>query len=185
MWRWRRTEQISWTDRVKNEEVLQRVKVDRNILRTIKRRTDNRIYHIRVLRTKSLPHDSTEGQVEGTRRGERRRTKVPDNLKGKKGCWNLTEETISSTERFKVTIKTQNQCVNIISILFRQHVSVLLDHLQASIQRYVVQSVNIMICTDCTSYLWMLDWRWSNNTETCCQNKILVIFIHCCVVTAT
>ena len=51
MWRWRRTEKFSWTDRVKNE-VLQRVKEDRNILHTIKRRTDNRIYHIRVLRKK-------------------------------------------------------------------------------------------------------------------------------------
>jgi hypothetical protein len=30
-----------------------------------------------------------------------------------------------------------------ISILLRQHVSVLLDHLQASIQRYEVQSVHI------------------------------------------
>ena len=38
-----------------------------------------------------------------------------------------------------------------------------------------------MICTDCTSYLWMLAWRWSNKTETCCHNKIL-IFIHCCCV---
>jgi hypothetical protein len=55
MWRWRKTEQFSWTDRVKNEEVLRRVKEDRNILHTIKRRTDNRIYHIRVLRTKCLP----------------------------------------------------------------------------------------------------------------------------------
>jgi len=33
-----------------------------------------------------------------------------------------------------------------------------------------------MICTDCTSYLWMLSWRWSNNTETCCHNKILMFW---------
>ena len=38
-----------------------------------------------------------------------------------------------------------------------------------------------MICTDCTSYLWILVWRWSNKTKTCCHNKI-VIFIHCCCV---
>jgi hypothetical protein len=36
MWCWRRMEKISWTDRVRNEEVLQRVKQDRNILHTIK-----------------------------------------------------------------------------------------------------------------------------------------------------
>jgi hypothetical protein len=35
MWCWRRME-ISWTDRVRNEEVLQRVKEKRNILHTIK-----------------------------------------------------------------------------------------------------------------------------------------------------
>jgi hypothetical protein len=36
MWCWRRMETISWTDRVRNEEVLQRVKVKRNILLTKK-----------------------------------------------------------------------------------------------------------------------------------------------------
>ena len=38
MWCWRRMEKISWTDRVRNEEVLLRVKEERNILRTVKRR---------------------------------------------------------------------------------------------------------------------------------------------------
>jgi hypothetical protein len=38
MWCWRRMEVISWTDRVRNEEVLHRVKEERNILHTIKRR---------------------------------------------------------------------------------------------------------------------------------------------------
>jgi hypothetical protein len=36
-------EAISWTDCVKNNEVLQRVKEDRNILRAIKRRKVNLI----------------------------------------------------------------------------------------------------------------------------------------------
>jgi len=36
MWRWGRTE-ISWINHVKNEEVLHRVKVGRNILNKIKR----------------------------------------------------------------------------------------------------------------------------------------------------
>jgi len=49
----------------------------------------------------------------------------------------------SKTKCFKVTIKTQQHCINI-SILLWQHVLVLLDHLQASIQRYEVQSVHIM-----------------------------------------
>jgi replicative superfamily II helicase len=37
---------ISWTDNVRNEEVLQRVKEERNILRTIKRRKANWIGHM-------------------------------------------------------------------------------------------------------------------------------------------
>jgi hypothetical protein len=37
-WCWRRTEKISWNDRVRKEEVLQRVKKDRNILQTIKKK---------------------------------------------------------------------------------------------------------------------------------------------------
>ena len=44
----------------------------------------------------------------------------------------------SKTKCFKVTVKTQQHCVNI-SVLLWRHVSVLLDHLQASIQRYEVQ----------------------------------------------
>jgi hypothetical protein len=32
MWCWRRMEKISWTDRVRNEEVLHGVKEERNIL---------------------------------------------------------------------------------------------------------------------------------------------------------
>jgi hypothetical protein len=36
MWCWRRMEEISWTDRVRNEEALHRVKGERNIVPTIK-----------------------------------------------------------------------------------------------------------------------------------------------------
>jgi hypothetical protein len=38
MWCWRRMEKISWTDRVRNEEVLHRVNEERNILHTIKKK---------------------------------------------------------------------------------------------------------------------------------------------------
>ena len=35
MWCWRRMEKISWTDRVRNEDVLHRVKEERNIVHTV------------------------------------------------------------------------------------------------------------------------------------------------------
>jgi len=48
----------------------------------------------------------------------------------------------SQTKRFNDTVKTQQQCTNI-SILLWQRVSVLLEHLEPSIQRYKVQSLHI------------------------------------------
>jgi hypothetical protein len=41
MWCWRTMEKISWTDHVRNEEVLLRVKEQRNILHEISRRKAN------------------------------------------------------------------------------------------------------------------------------------------------
>jgi hypothetical protein len=46
MWCWRRMEKISWTDRVRNEEVLLRVKEQRYILHYIIKRKANCIGHI-------------------------------------------------------------------------------------------------------------------------------------------
>jgi hypothetical protein len=46
MWFWRRMKKITWTNRVRNEEVLHRVNKERNILHTIKRRKANWIGHI-------------------------------------------------------------------------------------------------------------------------------------------
>ena len=51
----------------------------------------------------------------------------------------------SKTECFKITVKAQHRCINI-SLLLWQHISVLLDHLRGSIQRYEVHSVHIMYC---------------------------------------
>jgi hypothetical protein len=46
MWCWRRMKKISWTDRVRNEVVLLRVKGERNILHEISKRKANWIGHI-------------------------------------------------------------------------------------------------------------------------------------------
>ena len=65
MWCWRRMENISWTDRVRNEEVLYRVKEQRNIIHicTVKRRKANWIGHI--LRVNCLLQRVTEGKIQG------------------------------------------------------------------------------------------------------------------------
>jgi hypothetical protein len=61
MWCWRRMEKVSWTDRVRNEEVLRRVKEERDILHTIKRRKANCIGHI--WRRNSLLKRTIEGKI--------------------------------------------------------------------------------------------------------------------------
>jgi hypothetical protein len=56
-------EKISWTDRARNEEVLHRVKDERNILHTVKRRKANWIGHI--LSRNCLLKQVIEGKLEG------------------------------------------------------------------------------------------------------------------------
>ena len=60
MWCWRRMEKISWTDHVRNEEVLLRVNEQRNILHEIMKRKANWIGHI--LRRNCLLKQVIEGK---------------------------------------------------------------------------------------------------------------------------
>jgi hypothetical protein len=80
-------EKISWTDRVTNEEVLHRVKEERNILHTIKRKKANRIGHIlrRDCLLKHVIEGKLEGRIEMTGRRGRRRKQLLDDLKEKRG----------------------------------------------------------------------------------------------------
>jgi hypothetical protein len=63
MWCWRRMEKISWTDHVRNEEVLLRVKEQRNILHEIYKRKANWIGHI--LRRNCVLQRVIEGKIQG------------------------------------------------------------------------------------------------------------------------
>jgi hypothetical protein len=58
-------EKISWIDRVRNEEVLHKVKEKRNVLRTIKRRKANCIGHTlhRNCVLKHINEEKIEGQM--------------------------------------------------------------------------------------------------------------------------
>jgi hypothetical protein len=76
-------ENISWTDHMRNEEVLLRVKAQKNILHEIRKRKANWIGHI--LRRNCLLQRVTEGMIQGgievTGRRGRRRRKLLDDLK--------------------------------------------------------------------------------------------------------
>jgi hypothetical protein len=99
MWCCRRMEKISWTDHVRNEEVLLRVNEQRNILHEIRKRKANWIGHI--LRRNCLLKQVIEGKIKGemevTRRRGRRRRKLLDDLKDKRGYSHLKEEALDPT----------------------------------------------------------------------------------------
>ena len=71
MWCWRRMEKISWTDHVRNEEVLLRVNEQRNILHEIRKRKANWIGH--VLYRNCLLKQVIEGKIKGEMEVARRR----------------------------------------------------------------------------------------------------------------
>jgi hypothetical protein len=76
-------EKISWTDHVRNEDVLLRVNKERNILHKIRKRKANWIGHI--LRRNCLLQRVIQGKIQGgievTERQGKRRRKLLDDLK--------------------------------------------------------------------------------------------------------
>ena len=99
MWCWRRMEKISWTDHVRNEEVLLRVNEQRNILHGIRKRKANWIGHI--LRRNCLLKQVIEGKIKGEMEVARRRKedvrKLLDDLKDGRGYSHLKEEALDRT----------------------------------------------------------------------------------------
>jgi hypothetical protein len=86
--------EISWANRVRNEEALHRVEEERNILHTIKRRKANWIGHL-LRRNCLLKHVIETTEVMGIRGGRRKR--LLDECKEKRGCWKLKEEALDRT----------------------------------------------------------------------------------------
>jgi hypothetical protein len=84
---------------VRNEEVLLRVKEQRNILHEIRKRKANWIAHI--LRRNCLLQQVVEGKIKGrievTGRRGRRLRKLLDDPKGRRGYCQLKEETLDRT----------------------------------------------------------------------------------------
>ena len=117
MWCQRRMEKISWTDHVRNEEVLLRVKEQRNILHEIRKRKANWIGHI--LRRNCLLQWVIEGKIQGgievTGRQGRRRRKLLDVLKERRGYSHLKEEALDRTmwrARFGPVVRQTTKWMN-------------------------------------------------------------------------
>ena len=92
-------EKISFTDHVRNEDVLLKVKEQRNILHEIHKRKAKWIGHI--LHRNCLLQRVVEGKIQGgievTGRQGRRRRKLLDDLKERRGYCHLKEETLDRT----------------------------------------------------------------------------------------
>jgi hypothetical protein len=88
-------ERISWTDHLRNEEVLLRVKEQGNILHEISKRKANWIGHILG---RNIPKMVIEGKIkrgiEVTGRCGRRRRKLLDDFKERKGYSHLKGEAL-------------------------------------------------------------------------------------------
>jgi hypothetical protein len=99
MWCWRRLVKISWGDRVRTEELLQRVKEDRTIVNTTKRRKAKWIGHI-LRRNYLLEHvidGKIKGRIEVTGRQGRRGKQPLYDLKGMRGHSKLEKGALGRT----------------------------------------------------------------------------------------
>jgi hypothetical protein len=88
-------EEISWTDRVKNAELLYRVKEERNIPHTTKRR--KAIWTGHASRRNRLLELIIEGKIELTGRRGRRRKQLLDDLKETRSYCELQDEALDCT----------------------------------------------------------------------------------------
>jgi hypothetical protein len=96
MWCLRRMEKLIWTDHVRNEDVLLRVKEQTNILHEIRKRKANWFGHIlrRNCLLQRVIKERFKGGIEVTGRQGRRRRKLLDDLKEKRGYSYLKEEAL-------------------------------------------------------------------------------------------
>jgi hypothetical protein len=96
---WRRMEKISWTDQVRNEEGLLRVKKQRDMLHEISKWKANWIGHI-LLRNCLLQHvieGNIKGGIEVTGRRGKGRRKLLGGLKESRGYSHLKKEAVRRT----------------------------------------------------------------------------------------
>jgi len=94
-------EKTCWTDQVRNEEVFLGVKEQRNILHEISKRKANWIGHIlcRNCLLQQVIEGKIKGGIEVTERRGRRRRKLLDDLKERRGYSQLKEEALDRSTR--------------------------------------------------------------------------------------
>ena len=81
-------EKIKWSEKVTNEQVLERIGEKRTLLNNILRKTANS----HILRKNCLLHDDIEGQMTEVKAVGRRRKQLLDELRNKRRYWELKEK---------------------------------------------------------------------------------------------
>jgi hypothetical protein len=105
MWFLRRMLRISWTDKITNEEVMFRAGVDRQLMRSIRRRQLEFFGH--VMRKGALEQLVVTGKIEGRRSRGRPRTKFLDSIsRTLKSDFNPTEIIHLTTDRLRWRVVT-------------------------------------------------------------------------------
>ena len=141
---------------MENEEVLLRVKEHRNILHTVTRRKAKWIGHNwrTNCQLKHVIEGKTDGRIEVTGRWGRRRNKLLDDLKEKRGHWKLKDEALDrSVEELAVewgcgpvvrqTAERLTLLVDIKQLLLLLLTSVLVSVLS---DRFVCEELTELLC---------------------------------------
>ena len=81
MWIWRKMLKISWTQKVSNHQVLDKIHEERTMLDSLHRRKHKWLGHL--LRHEGLLHTILEGRIEGKRGRGRKRQQMIDDIMGK------------------------------------------------------------------------------------------------------
>ena len=81
MWIWRKMLKISWTQKVSNHQVLDKIHEERTMLDSLHQRKHKWLGHI--LRHEGLLHTILEGRIEGKRGRGRKRQQMIDDIMGK------------------------------------------------------------------------------------------------------
>ena len=90
MFYWRIMEKIKWSEKVTNEQVIDRIGEKRTLLNNIARRKVNWIGH--NLRRNCLLRDATEGQMTEVKGVGSRTTQLLDDIRNRRRYWELKEK---------------------------------------------------------------------------------------------
>ncbi|KAJ4440465.1 hypothetical protein ANN_08606 [Periplaneta americana] len=119
MWLWRRMEHVKWTDRIRNEGLLERVDKERIMLKLMRKRKRNWLGH--WLRRNCLLKDALEGMANGRRVWGRRRYQMIDDIK----IYESYEETKKKAENrkdWRMRVCIPNSYTNVTQIKIRHEV---------------------------------------------------------------